>query len=87
MINGDVPRSIRYMLDRSGNREVEELGPISPNGRWLVLTERRTAVDNNLYLYDIKNHRAIDVTTHKGMSGTWPRVSRRTRTTWCISVA
>lgn len=48
------------------NKEGYDFGAISPDERWLALSKTRTTSDNNLYLYDRKNKKTIDLTPHKG---------------------
>ncbi|MBN8483109.1 MAG: S9 family peptidase [Xanthomonadales bacterium] len=48
------------------NTEGFEIGPISPDERWLALGKTRTTNDNNLYLVDLKTKKRIHLSPHKG---------------------
>ncbi|HMM66176.1 MAG TPA: hypothetical protein PKC03_04480, partial [Dokdonella sp.] len=48
------------------NDEGYDLGPLSPDERWLALAKSRTTSDNNLFLYDREKKKTIALTPHEG---------------------
>lgn len=48
------------------NKEGYDLGPLSPDERWLALSKSRTTSDNNLFLFDREKKKTIALTPHEG---------------------
>lgn len=48
------------------NTEGYDLGPLSPDERWLALVKSRTTNDNNLFLYDRQEKKVVALTPHEG---------------------
>ncbi len=48
------------------NNEGYEIGPLSPDERWLALGKSRTTNDNDLYLHDRESGKLVHLSKHEG---------------------